>query len=226
MSRASFATTLERARTKAKTLALAPPPAKSREPIFALLESGDHATAAERLGDPSWRVRFAALGATRFRFGSEDRVEVTARARAAATRLLAETVGLVERDAVACRLLALQIREQAYFARDPVPSLGDRMTREAFYTEFRARGGVVLGEAAPPAVVFVDRVVVPGAKVARASDYVALLRELSERTPPEALAQFDLDEAGYIELAHAWAAAMEKDPSIATTIAAGLAARR
>ncbi len=223
---AAFATTLERARTKAKTLALAPPPAKSREPIFALLESGDHATAAERLGDPSWRVRFAALGATRFRFGSEDRVEVTARARAAATRLLAETVGLVERDAVACRLLALQIREQAYFARDPVPSLGDRMTREAFYTEFRARGGVVLGEAAPPAVVFVDRVVVPGAKVARASDYVALLRELSERTPPEALAQFDLDEAGYIELAHAWAAAMEKDPSIATTIAAGLAARR
>jgi tetratricopeptide (TPR) repeat protein len=214
---AAFAATLERAKTQAKTLALDNPQTKARD-----LES----YGTTDLDDASWRVRFAALGAMRFRFGSEDRVEVTARARAAATKILAETTGLVDINAVNARVLALQIREQAYFARDPVPALGDRMTRDAFYTEFRARGGVVLGEASLPTLEFVDRVVVPGGTVSRASDYIELLRELSERTPPEALAQFDLDEAGYLDLARAWAAAMEADPTIAGTIAAGLAARR
>ena len=99
------------------------------------------------------------------------------------------------------------------------------MTRDAFYQEFRARGGVVLGEDAPPPPAFVDRVVVPGGKVARASDYVALLRDLAALAPREALAQFDLDEAGYLEVAKAWAAAMDKDPTIARTITAGLAKR-
>jgi hypothetical protein len=122
-------------------------------------------------------------------------------------------------------MLALQIREQAYFARDPIPLLGDRMTREAFYQEFRARGGVVMGEDAPAPTTFVDRVVIPGSKVARISDYVALLRDLAALAPREALAQFDLDDIGYIEVARAWAAAMETDPTIARTIAAGLATR-
>ena len=99
------------------------------------------------------------------------------------------------------------------------------MTREAFYQEFRARGGVVLGEDAPPPPAFVDREVVPGAKVARASDYVALLRDLAALPPREALAQFDLDEAGYLDVAKQWAAAMEADPTIARTIASGLAKR-
>jgi hypothetical protein len=119
----------------------------------------------------------------------------------------------------------LQIREQAYFARDPVPKLGDRMTREAFYAEFRARGGIVLGEDAAPPAAFVDRVVVPGARIERASDYIALLRDLANLPPKEALAQFELDEATYIEVATAWAQAMEKDPSIAKTIATGLSKR-
>jgi hypothetical protein len=131
----------------------------------------------------------------------------------------------MEREAILARALALQIREQAYFARDPVPHLGDRMTREAFYQEFRARGGVVLGEAAPPPAAFVDREVVKGSKVSRASDYVALLRDLAALAPKEALAQFDLDEASYLEVAKAWAAAMEADPSIARTITTGLAKR-
>jgi hypothetical protein len=126
---------------------------------------------------------------------------------------------------VNARVLALQIREQAYFARDPLPRLGDRMTREAFYKEFRARGGIVLGDAPPAKPAFVDRTVVPGSKVSRASDYVALLRDLAALSPREALAQFDLDDNGYIEVARAWAQAMERDPTIARTIAAGLAKR-
>ncbi len=225
-NKASFATTLERA----KAGQVPPPvvvtvPGKVRDPIYALLEAGDHAAAAARLGDKSWRVRRAALRATRFRYASENQIEVTSRARAAAIAVLADSAGTMDKEALLARCLALQIREEAYFPRDPVPRLGDRMTREAFYQEFRARGGVVLGEAVLPAPTFVDRTVMPGGKVSRTSDYVALLRDLAALAPREALAQFDLDDAGYMEVARAWAKAMEADPSIAKTIAAGLAKR-
>ncbi len=221
----AFATTLERARSKTKNT---PPPlapvGKPREPVFAHLEAGDHAAAAA-ITDTSWRVRRAALHAARFRFSSENQVSVTPRARAAALAVLADTTGTVDREALLCRALALLVREQAYFPRDPVPHLGDRMTRDAFYAEFRARGGVVLGDAAPAAAAFVDREVVPGAKVARASDYVALLRDLAALSPREALAQFDLDEAGYLDEMKRWAALLDKDPELARTISAGLAKR-
>lgn len=221
-----FQTTLDRARTRTKTTpAPVPPIGKPRDPIYAELEAGDHATASTRIADRSWRVRCAALHATRFRFASENQVEVTARARAAAVAVLRDSSGSMDHDAILARALALQIREQAYFARDPVARLGDRMTREAFYQEFRARGGVVLGEDAPPPPPFTDRVVVPNSKIARTSDYIALLRDLAQLTPREALAQFDLDDAGYLEVAKAWAAAMEADPTIARTITTGLAKR-
>jgi tetratricopeptide (TPR) repeat protein len=223
---AGFAATLERARTKTKTTPPLPSVlAKTKDPVFAQLEAGDFAAASVAPEGASWRMRRAALQATRFRFSSENDVEVTSRARAATSAVLADTVGLVELEAVVARMLALEIREQAYFARDPLPRLGDRMTRDAFFQEFRARGGVVLGESAPPPPKFVDRVIVAGSKVARASDYVALLRDLAALTPREALAQFDLDDAGYIEVSKAWGAAIDADPTIIATIAAGLAKR-
>ena len=227
---AAFAATLARARAGqvVTPVAAAGSPDVSplvREPVYALLEAGEHAAAAAKLGDKSWRVRRAALRATRFRFSSENQVEVTARARAAAIAVLADSAGTMDKDALLARCLALQIREEAYFPRDPVPRLGDRMTRAAFYLEFRARGGSVLGEAAAPPPTFVDRTVMPGGKVSRTSDYVALLRDLAALAPREALAQFDLDDAGYMEVARAWAQAMAADPTIARTIAAGLAKR-
>jgi hypothetical protein len=89
----------------------------------------------------------------------------------------------------------------------------------------RARGGVVPAEAEAPVAGFVDRVVVPSGKVARASDYIALLRDLAQLAPKDALAQFDLDDSDYLEVARAWAVAMELDPTIAATIEAGLAKR-
>lgn len=223
---AGFAATLERARTKTKSTPPAPlVPARPREPVFALLEAGDFAAAAAPPAEAAWRTRRVALQASRFRFASENDVEVTPRARAAAGAVLVDTVGTMDPEAVLARAIALEIREQAYFARDPLPHLGDRMTRDAFYREFRARGGVVLGEDAPPPPPFVDRVVVPGSKVARASDYVALLRDLAALTPREALAQFDLDDAGYVEVSRAWGAAIAADPTLRQTIAAGLAKR-
>jgi hypothetical protein len=84
---------------------------------------------------------------------------------------------------------------------------------------------VVLGDDAPPAPKFVDRVVVPGGRLERVSDYVSLLRDLAALTPREALAQFDLDDAAYLEVARSWAAAIDADPTIAPAIAAGLAKR-
>ena len=224
----AFTATLERARARQKPqLAGATTiEAKPREPIYALLEAGDHAAASDKLRDPSWRVRRAALQATRFRYASENQVDVTPRARAAAVAMLADTIGTMDREALQARALALAIRERAYFARDPAPRLGDRMTREAFYQEFRARGGVVLGEDAPPPPKFEDRVVVAGGKVSRTSDYIALLRDLAQLAPKEALALYDLDDASYLELARAWSAAMDADATIARTIEAGLAPRR
>jgi tetratricopeptide (TPR) repeat protein len=223
---AGFAATLARARSRTQTARPSlPPPGKLREPAFHLLEAGDFAAAASAITDPSWRTRRAALTATRYRFSSENDVDVTPRARAAATAILADTVGLADREAMLARDIALAIREQAYFARDPVPRLGDRMTRDAFHHEFRARGGVVLGEQAPPPPRFVDRVVVPEGRLARVSDYVALLRDLAALAPREALAEFDLDDATYLEVARDWAAAIDADPTLAHAIAAGLAKR-
>ena len=226
----AFAATLARAKARATTVPgppLPPPPAagKPRDKVFQLIEAGEHTAAVALLRDPTWRVRRAALGAVRLRLSAENQVDVTPRARAAAVAVLADSEGSVNREAVLSRALALQIREQAYFARDPVPRLGDRMTREAFYQELRARGAIVLGEQAPRVAPFVDRVVIQGSKVSRTSDYIALLRDLAALAPLEALAQFDLDDAGYLEVARAWAAAMAADPTIAQTITAGLAKR-
>jgi tetratricopeptide (TPR) repeat protein len=222
-----LAATLERARSRTRPEVVpATVTSKPRLPIHLQLEAGDFAGAAEQLAKGSWRARRAALHAMRFRHASENQVEVTKRARRASASILAETVGTMDREALLARALALRIREQAYFPRDPVPRLGDRMTREAFYQELRARGGVVLGEDVPKPAAFVDREVVPNSKIARASDYVALLRDLAAMEPREALAQFDLDEAGYLDVARAWAAAMDKDPTIAATINAGLAKPR
>lgn len=170
-------------------------------------------------GASSWRARRAALVAARTRSALDGDRCVTPRALAAATAILADTAGATAREALACRLLALEVREQAHFARDPLLPVGERMPRDVFLR----RAGI--GDEEPTHTPFSDRVVVPGGKVERASDYVALLRDLAALPPLEALAQFDLDEAGYVEVAKAWAAAMEADPSVAVLISKGLAKR-
>jgi tetratricopeptide (TPR) repeat protein len=202
---AAFQATLERARAqRAIVPTVLQPQATQRDPAFAPLDTGDFEAAAARIADPSWRVRRAALGAMRFRAATYDASPVPARARAAAERVLADTCGAVDAEAVRCRALALEIRAQAQFARDPLPQLP---------------------EVKPATRAFVDRVVVPNTRVARIGEYVALLRDLAALPPREALAQFDLDDAGYLETAKAWAAAIEADPTIATMIGIGLAKR-
>ena len=227
---AGFAVILERTRARAATSPQAvPPPGKPRAPVFALVEAGELAAAAALIGDPSWRVRRAALAATRFRGTTAGELATALEVRAAAAAVLADTAGVADHDAMVARELALAIRAQAHFARDPAAPLGNRMTRDAFDRELRARGGAP-GEPAPPpprdrARDDGDRVAVPDGRLARVSDYVALIRDLAVLTPREALAEFDLDPAGYLEVATAWAAAIAADPSLAAAIAAGLARR-
>jgi hypothetical protein len=180
-------------------------------------------------------VRRAALAATRLRSPADHDVAVPPRARAAAEVVLADAIGGPDHEAVLARDLALAIREQAYFARDPLPQLGERMARDAFHRELVARGGapgLASGPAsgpapgAPaPAARSADRNAVPDGQLSRVSDYVALIRDLSVLTPREALAEFDLDDAGYLEVATAWARAIAGDPTLAAAIAAGLAKR-
>jgi len=220
----------ECARSRTGPPPVATPARPGRPPAFAALELGEFAQVAARLGDPSWQVRRAALAAARFRPGASV-ARVASRACAAAAAILADTTGQTERDAVIARADALAIREQAYFARDPAAPLGEAMTREAFLRELAARGAPVPGElAAPlsPAVArpgFADPGAVPDGRLARVSDYVALIRDLAVLTPHEALAEFDLDEAGYREVARAWAGAIAADPALVDAIAAGLARR-
>ncbi|HEX3479404.1 MAG TPA: hypothetical protein VHT91_30485 [Kofleriaceae bacterium] len=203
------------------------PPAATPRPGFDLLEAGEFAATAAQLADPSWRVRRAALAATRLRSPADHDVAVPPRARAAAEAVLADAIGAAGHDAVVARDLALAIRAQAYFARDPLAQLGDRMARDTFHRELVARGGALatVPGAPPPAARFADRNAVPDGRLSQVSDYVALIRDLSVLTPREALAEFDLDEAGYLEVATAWAQAIAGDPTLAAAIAAGLAKR-
>jgi tetratricopeptide (TPR) repeat protein len=204
----SFALTLEQAQLKAApTFNESPRPSKVRHAAFAQLDAGDHASAAALLGERDWKARRAALAAARHRTASEYAVAVTARADRAAATTMVTTIGSLDPDAVLCRMTAMAIREQAAFARDPSP----RFPRPA--------------PAASAAPRLPDRVVVQGSKVARVADYVALLRDLAALAPREALQQFDLDDAGYLEVARAWGAALDADPALAADVAAGLARR-
>jgi tetratricopeptide (TPR) repeat protein len=218
-----FAKTLGRAKSGEKPVVPPLVPTEPQRPaIYTLVDDSDLQNASAQLGDADWRVKRAALRAARYRFGSESRVAVTPRARAAAEQILVESAGSDDVQAALCRSFALEIRAQSDFARDPMPWLGDRMTRENFYTEFRARGGIVLGEAPVQRAVFVDREVVPGSKIATASAYVSLLRDLASMKPDAALAKHGLDAAAYIEVAKAWAAALDNDAAVVATVEAGL----
>ncbi len=204
---ALYRSTLEQAKERHPTTFVdSPLPVKLRVPAFVALDKGDFTTAAAALTERDWSVRRAALAAARHRTPAERSLTVTSRARAAASSVLVLSVGLMDRDAMLCRMTALGIREQSMFARDPLPRLADQL-------------------APPPKAKFTDRVVVPNSKIARISDYVSLLRDLASLSTREALQQFDLDDDGYLEVGKSWGAALAADPALAAEIAAGLAKR-
>jgi tetratricopeptide (TPR) repeat protein len=152
--------------------------------------------------DASWRAR-------RFELQAACRGP---RALALAATMLAETTGTLDRDGLLARALALEIREQAFFAHDPWPRDGADASAST-----SARPRAIAG------ALRVDREVAPETKISRVADYVALLRDLAALAPGEALAAFDLDDNDYVAVAQAWAIAMQADPALAPAIEATLA---
>ncbi len=208
-----------------------PGPTPSARPlarVFELMQVGDLASAAEMRHDTSWRVRLAALEAARFRTEAENEVSVTSRALRAAIAVLEDTIGMTDRVRVLARTLAMQIREQALFPRDPVPRLGRRMSRAELVTAFRDRGGVVAGSEPSPVQDAApgDRVVVPGGRIERLDEYVALVRDLAALPPGEALAQFELDAVAYEQLGAAWGAALDGEPALVDALVASLRSKK
>jgi tetratricopeptide (TPR) repeat protein len=221
----NFAKTLERAKKKQKLEVQAVPPAEPpRHQAYLLAEAQEHAQALTHLTSDDWHARRAALRSARFRYGSDNHTPVTKAARDAAATVLEQSTAQTAPLATVCRAFALELRAQGLdCAIDRPPDLGDRLTRHAFYEEFRARGGVIVGDVPELVPTFEDRELFAGKPIARASDYVALLEALAQKPFADALAERELDRDGYREVCDRWGQALDKDPALRKLIAAGLA---
>jgi tetratricopeptide (TPR) repeat protein len=141
----------------------------------------------------------------RFRFDSERTLASTPRMADGARLVLSRTAGALDPTLALARSFALDLRAQASFPRDPAPPLGDRPTRADLYREFRARGGVIVGDAGGDSRVAIDdRARVPGSHAPTVRDLAALLRALGGGRPREVLAARGLDHASYEALCDAW----------------------
>ncbi len=220
----AFAETLRRA-SSGEPPAVPPPlpPPVPRHDAFVTLEAGEIKEVLARFaGDSDPEARLAVLRASRYRFGSDNYVDVTRTAIETAARLVEETNGTDVPLLALARSFALDVREQAGFPDDPMPALGDRTTRAAFYQEFRDRGGIIVGEPPVQDPPFVDREVCPGTAAPMASDYVRLLRALAAQRPADALASCGVDEAGFVAASEAWGQALRRDAELRTLLAIGL----
>ncbi len=216
----NFAKTLERAKKKQK---LEVPPLGPAEPprheAYQLAENGDFTAAMAHLQSDDWNARRAALRASRFRFTSDNKVPVTKTARTAASTVLSQSTAQSAIAATICRSFALDLRAEGLdCAFDRPPDLGDRLTRAAFYEEFRARGGVIIGDAPDTKPPFVDAELFPGKPIARTSQYLALLADVGGRPFAEALATHQLDTAAYLEVCTRWGKAIDQDAALAKNV--------
>ncbi len=141
----------------------------------------------------------------------------------AARLVLSRTVGARDPSAALARSFALDLRTQACFPRDPSPPLGDRPTRADLYREFRARGGVLVGDAGVcPPVTIDERALVPGSRAPTVRDLAALLHALGRGRPREVLTAHELDLASYEALCEAWRPHLAEE-SVARSLEALLA---
>jgi tetratricopeptide (TPR) repeat protein len=220
----NFAKTLERAK-KGQRFEAPPtqPTEPQRHPAYLLADAQEHAQVAAQLKVEDWNARRAALRSSAFRYASDNHTPVTKAARDAAATALTFTDAQAGTLATVVRSFALDLRAQGLdCAIDRPPDLGDRLTRHAFYEEFRARGGVIVGDAPELTPTFEEREPFPGQPIATASSYVTLLRALAAMPFGEALASCGLDHRAYREVCARWGPALDGDASLRTSIAAGL----
>jgi hypothetical protein len=106
---------------------------------FADLEAGRFAQLEAAIASPSWGVARAALCACELRKDDESGIPVAPRALDAAVAILDRTIGATHPDAVAARIRALRIRDNAFIQIDPPPPLGVRYSPEDFERLFAER---------------------------------------------------------------------------------------
>ncbi len=200
------------------------------------LADGDFAAVEQMaISGNSWGLFRAALAASEFRFDSDNNVPVPGKALDGALMVLDRTIGNPLPDACLARIRALRIRENAFIQIDPPPPMGARMRREEFEQALaqRARGGAPKVSFKPPdpaqavreahgAAAAIgaglggdaDPVVFPGTRVARLSEYVALMRGMQTGDMMGALSRAGLDMAGYMQVATQWGQRLATDATL------------
>ena len=226
----AFAATLERAQHADQDRRRPPPhaaPREPREPVFALLEAGDFAAAAALLGDREL-ARAACRARRRRASGSRRRtqVEVTPRARAAAVAVLAETIGIAgSRSGARAARSRSDPRAGVLRARSGAAARRSHDARRVLSRVPRARRRRPRRGRAAAAAVRRSR---------RRARREGRARERLRRAAPRSRGADAARGARAVRprrgglprgRASAWAAAMAADPSVAQSIAAGLAKR-
>jgi len=199
---------------------------------FDALAAGDLKT-PEQLATSgnSWGLFRAALTANEFRYESENHVPVNGRALEAAQMVLERTVGNSLPDACVCRIRALRLRENAFIQIDPPPPMGTRMRREELEVAFARRSadrgadvaatpsidaGWTLREVQGAAATAgdPDPTVFPGQRVARLSEYVALMKGMQTGDMMGALSRAGLDMSSYQQVATQWGQKLAADATL------------
>jgi tetratricopeptide (TPR) repeat protein len=197
----------------------------------------------------SWGLFRAALAATELRSDADNHVPVPARALEAALMVLDRSAGNTLPDAVLCRLRALRIRENAFIQIDPPPPLGARLSPDELDRRLAERrqprpsapavhaldqiaamreGDELLGPDTTPGDPDGydmgddngDPVVFPGQRVARLSDYVAIMKGMQGDDPRVVLSRAGLDEPSYQQVASMWGQRLASDASLHAKFAA------
>jgi tetratricopeptide (TPR) repeat protein len=226
----------ESSREIADTLAFAQsgrvPPHTTTSPELSVERRAFDALAVSDVGIPeelasqgnSWGLFRAALAATELRNDSENHVPVPARALEAAIMVLDRTLGNPLPDAVLCRIRALRIRENAFIQIDPPPPLGSRLAAgelDRRLSERRAPSAPLIEityggteRAESPVVGDPDPVVFPGQRVARLSDYVAIMKGMQNGDMLGVLTRAGLDMPAYVQVASMWGQRLASDAGL------------
>jgi tetratricopeptide (TPR) repeat protein len=223
----------ESAREIADTLAYAQsgrvPPHATTSPELSVERRAFDALAASDVTVPealasqgnSWGLFRAALAATELRTEAENHVPVPARALEAAIMVLDRTLGNPLADAVLCRIRALRIRENAFIQIDPPPPMGSRLPAgelDRRLTERRAPSAPLIeithNGVESPVTGDPDPVVFPGQRVARLSDYVAIMKGMQNGDMLAVLNRAGLDMPAYVQVASMWGQRLATDTSL------------
>jgi tetratricopeptide (TPR) repeat protein len=230
-----FNDTLDRARTQrpreVKPLQASAPERRA----WKLILDGDFHGAEQFCASApgTWPIARARLAASRFRYESENTRWVAQAAVPVSDWLLGATAGQVDLQAALARIEALRVREDGALPSDMPTELGTRISREEFQMRFAdraskkgqapvgpmkidAKQAMAQAQSAQAAMAAgmggdPDPVVFPGAKVAKLSDYVRIMKAMQSGNPMGALQAVGLDMMSYGQVAAQWGQKLGQD---------------